>query len=120
MFAFKGILTGGGLLIILFVLGGMGGGDVKLLAALGAWLGPGAVLQIFIYGAAAGAMIAIFLVIFKKKKITLMRIWNDLVFFSITGKKIPLSGHENGFPYSIAIATGFIIYVIKDINIFNC
>ena len=120
MFALKGALTGGGLLIILFILGGMGGGDVKLLAALGAWLGTGAVLQVFIYGAAAGAVIALFLILFKKKKITLMRIWNDFVYFSITGKKIPLSGQENGFPYSIAIAAGFIIYVIKDINIFNC
>lgn len=120
MFALKGALTGGGLLIILFVLGGMGGGDVKLLAALGAWLGAGAILQVFIYGAAAGAIIAIFLLIFKKKKMTLMRIWNDLIYFSITGKRVPLSGLENGFPYSIPIAAGFAIYVIKDINIFNC
>ncbi len=120
LFAFKGALTGGGLLIVLFVLGGMGGGDVKLLAALGAWLGTGAVIQVFIYGAAAGAAIAVFLVIFKKKKMTLMRIWNDLVYFSITGKRVPVSGKEEGFPYSIPIAAGFIIYVIKDINIFNC
>ena len=119
LFALKGVLTGGGLLIFLFVLGGMGGGDVKLMAALGAWLGAWAIIKVFIYGAAAGAVIALFLVIFKKKKITMTRVWNDLVYFAITGKRVPVSGHEDGFPYSVPIAAGFIVYIIKDINIFN-
>src|SRR6476659_7129766 len=34
-----GLLLGGGLLMIFFLMGGMGGGDVKLMAAIGAWLG---------------------------------------------------------------------------------
>jgi prepilin peptidase CpaA len=43
-----------------YALGGMGAGDVKLLAALGAWLGPAAVLRVAIYGAIAGAVLAVF------------------------------------------------------------
>jgi prepilin peptidase CpaA len=35
-----GWLTGIGLFLPMFVLGGLGGGDVKLLGAYGAWLGP--------------------------------------------------------------------------------
>jgi prepilin peptidase CpaA len=38
--ALLGFLTGFGLTFILYGLGGMGGGDVKLLAGLGAWFGP--------------------------------------------------------------------------------
>jgi prepilin peptidase CpaA len=34
-----GLLLGGGIFFLLFVLGGMGGGDVKLMAAVGAWAG---------------------------------------------------------------------------------
>ena len=35
-----GMLLGFGVLILFFLLGGYGGGDVKLLAAIGAWLAP--------------------------------------------------------------------------------
>ena len=38
-FSLAGLLTGFGLLILFYVLGGMGAGDVKLLAAAGALLG---------------------------------------------------------------------------------
>ena len=38
-----GCVVGFLLFLPLFLLGGMGAGDVKLLAAMGAWLGPGAV-----------------------------------------------------------------------------
>ena len=34
-----GMLLAGGIFFLLFLLGGMGGGDVKLMAAVGAWVG---------------------------------------------------------------------------------
>jgi len=34
-----GLLAGGGVFFLLFALGGMGGGDVKLMAAVGTWAG---------------------------------------------------------------------------------
>ena len=34
-----GMLFAGGIFFLLFLLGGMGGGDVKLMAAVGAWVG---------------------------------------------------------------------------------
>jgi prepilin peptidase CpaA len=50
-----------GLLILLpvFALRGLGGGDVKLLAAFGAFVGPGPVLWTGIYGAIAGGVLAV-------------------------------------------------------------
>ncbi len=42
-----------------FLLGGMGGGDVKLLAAIGAWLGPWNGLMIAIYSSMAGGVLAV-------------------------------------------------------------
>lgn len=42
-----------------FALRGMGAGDVKLLAAFGAWLGPGDTLQVALYAALAGGMLAL-------------------------------------------------------------
>ena len=47
------------LFLPLFLLGGMGAGDVKLLAAMGAWLGPAAVCWVAIYGSVAGGVMAL-------------------------------------------------------------
>jgi prepilin peptidase CpaA len=42
-----------------FALRGLGGGDVKLLAALGAWIGPGDVVWLALYTGIAGGAMAI-------------------------------------------------------------
>jgi prepilin peptidase CpaA len=42
-----------------FALRGMGGGDIKLLAAFGAWLGPADTLQIALHAALAGGVLAL-------------------------------------------------------------
>jgi Flp pilus assembly protein protease CpaA len=44
IFSLSGILAGAGLLLLFHLLGGMGAGDVKLMAAVGAILGPADVL----------------------------------------------------------------------------
>jgi prepilin peptidase CpaA len=41
-----------------FALGGMGGGDVKLLGAFGAWLGPAAALRAGLFAMVAGGVMA--------------------------------------------------------------
>jgi prepilin peptidase CpaA len=48
-----------GLLLLLpyFALGGMGGGDVKLVAALGAWLGPWETFWLAMYAGIAGGVL---------------------------------------------------------------
>jgi prepilin peptidase CpaA len=38
--SFAGLFVGFGSLVVFYALGGVGAGDVKLLAAIGAWLGP--------------------------------------------------------------------------------
>ena len=58
-FSVAGWLVGCLLFLPWFLLRGMGGGDVKLLAALGAWAGPGTALWIALYAAVAGGVFAI-------------------------------------------------------------
>ena len=54
-----GLLVGLAVFFPFFALGGMGAGDVKLMAALGAWLGPTLALLTALYGAVAGGVLAI-------------------------------------------------------------
>ena len=57
--ASAGWVTGFILLFPLFFVRGLGGGDVKLVAALGAWLGPGDGLWLALYTAVVGGIIGI-------------------------------------------------------------
>ena len=54
-----GALLGLGLSASVFYLGGLGGGDVKLLAAIGAAVGPWALLSILAWMALAGGILAL-------------------------------------------------------------
>jgi prepilin peptidase CpaA len=54
-----GWFVGAAIFIVPFALGGLGGGDVKLLAALGAWLGPGDAVWLALYTAVAGGAMAL-------------------------------------------------------------
>ena len=54
-----GALVGLGLSAAVFFLGGLGGGNVKLLAAIGAAVGPWALLSILAWMALAGGILAL-------------------------------------------------------------
>src|SRR5260370_4213529 len=61
-----GLLVAGGIFLILFVMGAMGGGDLKLMASVGAWAGSGHVVAILLAAALAGGLLAIFYVFFRQ------------------------------------------------------
>ena len=48
LFSLGGFATGFGTLLILWLMGGGGGGDVKLMGAVGAWLGAFSTILVFI------------------------------------------------------------------------
>lgn len=54
-----GALLGAGILMAIYLTGGMGGGDVKLLAAVGAISGPQALLVIFVLTGLFGGIAAL-------------------------------------------------------------
>jgi prepilin peptidase CpaA len=56
-----GILFGFAALFVLYVLGGMGAGDVKLMAAIGAWLGMPLTFCVFIASSLAAGVYAVLL-----------------------------------------------------------
>jgi len=56
---FLGLLVGAGLFFVPFALGGMGPGDVKLMAAVGAFLGPPGALWAALMTGVAGGVLAL-------------------------------------------------------------
>jgi len=54
-----GLIVGLALLLPLYAIGGMGAGDVKLLAGVGAWVGPGVTLGAFVVSAVIGGLIGL-------------------------------------------------------------
>lgn len=119
--ALLGLSMGFGLLIIPYLLGGMGAGDVKALAALGTWLGPQHILLLFVYMALAGGVLALGAVVRQGNLGTLVRRWlrtlylfpcqGPAAFFSDRKPAAAGDGVEtmNGtmeIPYGVAIALG--------------
>jgi len=58
-----GLLFGFGILVPFCALGGLGGGDVKLMAAIGAWLGLPVTFAVFLAGSLVAGLYAVVLVI---------------------------------------------------------
>jgi len=85
-FSVAGWLVGCLLFLPWFLLRGMGAGDVKLLAALGAWVGPGAAIWIALYAAVAGGLFAIAVTMMTGYLGTMVRnVWGLLMFWRIAG-----------------------------------
>lgn len=58
-----GLLVGFGLLIVPWMMHGMGAGDVKLMAAIGVWLGAWLTLVSFAVGAVIGGVAAVVMIV---------------------------------------------------------
>lgn len=106
-----------GLLVygFLFWLGGMGMGDVKLCAAIGAWIGPGQLLVALILTGLAGGVMALGWAACGGFLLDLFRGAGDLLYRWVKGKVRPhpelvLSNpRARKMPYAPAIALGTLI-----------
>ncbi len=58
-----GFLVGFGVLIVPWLMYGMGAGDVKLMMAIGCWLGPWTTLICYCVGAVVGGVLAVVMIV---------------------------------------------------------
>jgi prepilin peptidase CpaA len=107
-----GMLVAGGLFCVLFVLGAMGGGDMKLMAAVGAWVGSTQVMTLILAAALAGGVLAIGRIIFTKMVGQTLRNIMRLICYRLTSGLQPhpeLNVQSLGsqrVPFGVAIAVG--------------
>jgi prepilin peptidase CpaA len=104
--------VGAALFFPFFALGGMGAGDVKLLAALAAWLGPvDAVYMAFFAAIAGGAIGVAVAVVHGYARQAMANIWLMLMHWRVVGPRpVPgltlRDGRAPRLAYAIPIAVG--------------
>jgi prepilin peptidase CpaA len=123
LFSGKGWLVGIGIFLIPFILGGMGGGDVKLLGAIGALKGASFAIETALMGALWGGLLAILAILIKKRPEVLRKFGYGLKIFAITGgqagKEFMLPDDNTSekekiyVPYGVAIFLGVLtVYLV--------
>lgn len=110
-----GLLTGLAAFFPIFALGAMGAGDVKLMAALGAWIGWYPAVYTALYGSVAGGVLAVGVSMahgYLGQAMTNIR--TLLTFWWLAGvKPVPtMTLDESGglrLPYALPIAIGLVV-----------
>jgi prepilin peptidase CpaA len=112
-----GLLLGIGFLIIFYLMGMMGAGDVKLMGAVGSFLGPQGVFHAFLCSAIIGGLYSLFVLARSKAvKQTASRYWMILKGYLGTGQLIYIPPEEGELPrlcYGVAISLGTILPVLR-------
>ena len=108
-----GLLTGGGLFLPLYLLRGMGAGDVKLMAMVGAFVGPELAFEILLVTCVVGGIWALAAVVFKR---ALKSTGTNMLAILLSGGGLSGRLSETGkdaalpsvgsLPYGVAIALG--------------
>lgn len=115
----KGFLLGAALLFIPFVAGGMGAGDLKLLAVIGLFKGAEFVFAVFLLAALLGGVFALVLLLRRGMLLmTLKRIWQSI--WVLCGLKVNLftpfeeNGRRAGIPYApFLLAASLLVHFVR-------
>jgi prepilin peptidase CpaA len=108
---------GFGVLFIAYLLGGMGGGDVKLMAAVGAFVGwPGALDAVF-YSFLVAAAVGVIVVIWRgETRVVLRRLW-----LAVRILPLPTARMEEAVPtstrlvpFGFAVCVGTLWFLVED------
>lgn len=111
-----GLLAGLALLIVPYLMGGMGAGDLKAMAALGALLGPAAVLQVVFLAGLIGGGMAVLHLAASDKPLERLQSWKANSWRAINGIQPPPPNQGAAkarikYSYGPAIAFGFFAFI---------
>jgi len=110
-----GTLVGLGLLLPFVLLRSLGGGDWKLAGSLGAFTGPGLLIDLLLLSVFVAGMMAVMLVIYEGRVLQTMRnighILVSLVTFRLPGERVSLDNPDSlKVPYGVALALSVLLY----------
>ena len=106
LMSFAGLFTGLALLFIIFIAGGIGAGDVKLLGAIGALKGTVFVLWTMFYTGLIGGIMAFALLIWKGKLLTTFKNLFTFLRHPVKARADQKPEERIYLPYGVAISLG--------------
>ena len=115
-----GTVIGLGLLLPAYAIGGMGAGDVKLLAGVGAWVGGTVTFYAFCVSTVVGAVLAIAMVLYRRAwarhRDQFMLILGEILTIRDPEQLSAIAAERKSsmllLPYGIPIALGTIAYFV--------
>jgi prepilin peptidase CpaA len=117
--AAAGLITGLGLFLPFYLVRGMGAGDVKLMAMVGAFLGPLSVIDAAVFSLVAGGVLSASVAAWNR---TLKRAFENIRFMlfesvanGLSGQGIQLAPAQQcagKVPYALAIGCGTLLHVL--------
>jgi prepilin peptidase CpaA len=118
LYSVTGTVVGLALLLPAYAIGGMGAGDVKLLAGVGAWVWGTATLYAFAVSAVVGGVIAVLMVVLRRRwfkhQSQFWMICNEILTVKDPEKLAAIAAERKPtmmlLPYGIPIAIGTIAY----------
>ncbi len=113
----EGWFLGLGLLILPWAMHMMGAGDVKLLAGMGAWMGPEMVLWTFAIGAIIGGIASLIMIALKHRwsgawsnfQLAALKCTDMKLAFSEVGAVKSLGSNSQLIPYGVPLTGGALI-----------
>lgn len=120
-FSLGGLCTGIALLLLPYLMGGMGAGDAKLMGAVGACLGMDMTLSAFLFIAGVGCLYAFLVIVFQRRRLKgyFKQLWNTALVFMLTRKYVRVETADEDRPkvyYGIAIAVGTLMFLVVEIT----
>jgi prepilin peptidase CpaA len=112
--AVAGISMGLVFLLPFFLLGGMGAGDVKMMAAIGAFIGYKSVMFATAYSLMIAAVYALVLVTIKGELMTSLQRYTVSIASRTYVPSSPDSVARKRFPFALAIAGGTIVVLMME------
>lgn len=119
MWSLIGTIVGGLTLLPFYSIGGMGAGDVKMMAAIGAWVHIKIVFLSFCIGAAVGGVIAVIMILMsgeaKKHYDQFWYLINEITTVQNPEKLSEIAAERKSsmklLPYGIPMAIGTVLYL---------
>ena len=118
LFSTAGMATGIAVLVLPYMMGGMGAGDVKLMGAVGGFLGAKATLGAFLFIALAGGIYSLAIILIRRDMFKGFFSEKLLVLSSMVllRQYVPIetgnTGQKPRLKYGVAIAFGTVTYLL--------
>lgn len=114
-----GLMAGFAIFLPFYLLRVMGAGDVKLMAMVGAFVGPGAIVSVTLYVLVAGGVLAIGMTLLRGRMAQLLDNLKLMLLLKMARSpdwRLPIDATAattgNKLPYGVAIASGTIVYLL--------